>query len=65
MNVTTTLIVNAALGLVAGLSVFAVVRFLHRLHQHDHRAETVLPSQPIAITLALTHDEVEDLAEAA
>jgi hypothetical protein len=62
---TSVIALNATLDLVALVAVFAVVRFTRRLHRYDHRAETVLPSQPIARRLALADHEVEELAEAA
>jgi hypothetical protein len=65
MNITTIITLNAILDLAAVLSVFALVRFTHRLHHHEVAPETVHPSQPIPLRLALPTDEAEELAEAA
>jgi hypothetical protein len=62
MNLTTIIILNAILDLAVVLAVFAVVRFTHRLHLYDRHPETV---RALPLTLALPHDEVEELAEAA
>jgi hypothetical protein len=40
--------------------VFAVVRFTHRLHRYDRRPETLHPSQPILLSLALPQDDAEE-----
>ncbi len=64
MSLTTIIILNAILDLAVVLAVFSVVRFTHRLHRYDHLPETLYPSQPIPLSLALPH-EAEELAEAA
>jgi hypothetical protein len=65
MTQTTLITVNALLDLAVVLAIFAIVRFTHVLHRHDHRGETVHPSQPIPLRLALSADEVEELSQAA
>lgn len=65
MTLTTIIILNAILDLAVVLAVFAVVRFTHRLHRYEHRPETLHPSQPIPLSLALPQDEAGELARAA
>ncbi len=65
MNLTTIIILNAILDLAVVLAVFAVFRFTHRLHRYDRRPETLHPSQPIPLSLALPQDQAEELAVAA
>jgi hypothetical protein len=65
MSLTTIIILNAALDLTVVLAVFAVVRLTHRLHRYDHLPETIHPSQPIPLSLAIPQDEAEELARAA
>ena len=65
MTITTLLTVNALLDLAAVITVFAIVRLTHRLDRHGPRAETVHPSQPIPLRLALPRDEAEELGKAA
>jgi hypothetical protein len=64
MNLPTLIAVNALLDLAAILVLFAVVRLAHRLH-HEERPETLHPSQPIPLRLALPAKEREQLARAA
>jgi hypothetical protein len=63
MNMTTLIIVNAllALAVIGGLA--AVARTALRL-RHAERAETLHPSQPIPLRLAV-EDEQRELASAA
>jgi len=65
MTHTALITVNAVLDLAVVLAVFAIVRFTHVLHRHDQHGETVHPSQPIPLRLALSADEVEELSQAA
>jgi hypothetical protein len=65
MNLTTIIILNAILDLAVVFAVFAVVRLTHRLHRYDHLPETLHPSQPIPLSLAIPQHEAEELAEAA
>ena len=53
MTHTTLITVNAVLDLAVVLAIFAVVRFTHRLDRHDRRGETLHPSQPLPLHLAL------------
>lgn len=64
MTLTSSIPLNAVLGLAAVLGVFAVVRFTHRLSD-DPQAETFHPSQPLPLSVVLTRHEDEKLAEAA
>jgi hypothetical protein len=65
MTHTTLITVNAVLDLAAVLAVFAIVRFTHRLHRHDRAGETLHPSQPLPLRLALPADEADELSRAA
>ena len=65
MSLTTIIILNAILDLGVVLAMFGVVRFAHRLHRYDHLPETVHPSQPLPLALALPQNADEELAEAA
>jgi hypothetical protein len=65
MNLTLLIVLNAALDLTALLAVLAIVRFTHRLHHHDTKPETIHPSQPLPLHIALPAEEIEELAEAA
>jgi hypothetical protein len=65
MTQTTLITVNALLDLAVVLAIFAIVRFTHVLHRHDHLGETIHPSQPIPLRLALPAEEVGELSQAA
>ena len=65
MTHTTLITVNAVLDLAVVLAVFAIVRFTHRLQRDDRQGETLHPSQPLPLRLALPADEAEDLSQAA
>lgn len=65
MTLTTLIALNAALDLAVVLAVIAIVRFTHRLHHQDVRPETLHPSQPLPISVVLTHREADELAKAA
>ncbi len=63
MSLTTMLVLNAILSGAVFVALALVFRLAHRLPQ-ERRAETLHPSQPIALALAREHDE-RDLARAA
>jgi hypothetical protein len=65
MNIHSLIPLIALLDLAVVLALFAVVRLTHRLHLHEQRPETLLPSQPIPIHLALQAEETDGLAKAA
>jgi hypothetical protein len=65
MSLTTSILLNTILDLAVVLAIFAIVRLTHRLHRYEHRPETLHPSQPIPLRLALPREEAEGLAEAA
>ncbi len=65
MTQTTLITVNAVLDLALVLAIFAVIRFTHLLDRHDLRGETLHPSQPLPLRLALPADEAEELSRAA
>ena len=65
MTHTTMITVNAVLDLAVVLAIFVIVRLTHRLDRHDRRSETLHPSQPIPLHLALPADEVGELSSAA
>ena len=65
MTHTTLITVNAVLDLAVVLAVFAIVRFTHRLHRHDHHSETLHLAPPLPLRLALPADEAEELSKAA
>ena len=65
MTHTTMITVNAVLDLAVVLAVFAIVRLTHRLDRHDRHSETLHPSRPIPLHLALPADEVGELSSAA
>ena len=65
MTHTTMITVNAVLDLAVVLAIFAIVRLTHRVDRPDHRGETLHPSQPIPLHLALPADEVGELSSAA
>jgi hypothetical protein len=63
MNTTTSLLLNGFLGIVLIVALGSVVRLAHRLR--PSRPETLHPSQPIPLHLALEANEARDLARAA
>ncbi len=65
MTQTTLITMNAVLDLAVVLAVFAIVRFTHRLHLYDRHGETLHPSQPLPLRLALPADEADELSQAA
>lgn len=64
MNLPLVIALNAVLDLALVLAVLAVVRFAHRLHD-EARPETVHPSQPIPLHIALPAHGLDELARAA
>lgn len=66
MNTTTALIVNGLLSLAAigALAALARLAFMLR-HGPTAKTETLHPSQPIPLRVAIAHDEESELARAA
>jgi hypothetical protein len=65
MTLPTLIPLIALLDLAVVLALFAVVRLTHRLHLYEQRPETLHPSQPIPLRLAVPREETNDLAEVA
>jgi len=65
MTQTTLITMNAVLDLALVVAIFAVVRLTHLLDRRDRRGETLHPSQPLPLHLALPADEAEELSRAA
>jgi hypothetical protein len=64
MNMTTVLILNGILSAGIFVALALVFRLAHRLPDHGLR-ETLHPSRPIPLRLALAHEQREDLPRAA
>jgi hypothetical protein len=64
MTTTTAIIVNVLLGVGIIGALALVVRLAHRIPEAA-RTETLHPSQPLELRLALQKDEVDELARVA